>query len=278
MLTSVQNPLIKQMRKLHRAKERRRQQLFFLEGTHLLEAACQAGFPLVTVCYTTTWQARYPDVWQQVSQGAERVEVVSPEVLRSLATTVAPDGVVATIPRPAIAPPQFSRLGLVLETIQDPGNLGTLIRTVAAVGAEGMLLSPDCVEPDHPKVLRASAGMWFRVPMAVSPDLSADLQHYQQQGFQIVATTPTARQTYWQANFQKPTLLVLGNEGAGLSETLLGLADQEVAIPLMPGVESLNVAIAAALILYEARRQWEGGEEGGEGERVKWKSTSPPPI
>jgi RNA methyltransferase, TrmH family len=255
MLTSRQNSLIKQMRKLHRAKERHEQQLFLLEGTHLLAAACAVSAPLVTVCYTETWLAQHPDLGQSVRAIAHRTELVSPEVLRAIATTVEPDGIVATVSRIDPPRPHFQHLGLVLETIQDPGNLGTMIRTAAAAGAEGLLLSPDSVDLDHPKVLRASAGQWFQLPMAVSADLRADLLHYQALGLQIVATLPTANQSYWQVDFQRPTLVLLGNEGGGLSPALAALADCQVTIPISPGVESLNVAIAAALILYEAKRQ-----------------------
>lgn len=260
MLTSLQNPLVKQLRKLHRAKERREQGVFLLEGTHLLEAACAANRAIALLCCTLDWQAKHPELWQQANQHAQRSEIVSPDVLKAIATTVEPDGVVATIERTSTPMPVFTHLGLVLETIQDPGNLGTMIRTVAAAGAEGLLLSADSVDPDHPKVLRASAGLWFQVPIASSPDLLADLKHYQQQGFQLIATLPTAAQTYWQVDLQKPTLLLMGNEGGGLSPAIAALADAEVSIPLSPGVESLNVAIAAALILYEARRQREGAK------------------
>jgi TrmH family RNA methyltransferase len=259
MLTSLQNPLVKQLRKLHQAKERRQQQLFLLEGTHLLEAAWAANCLLVTVCCTAEWQGRYPSLWEQVNQVAQRVELVSPEVLRAIATTVEPDGVVATIERTSTPTPSFTSLGLVLETVQDPGNLGTMIRTAAAAGAEGLLLSADSVDPDHPKVLRASAGQWFQVPMAISSDLKADISHYQQQGMQVISTLPTATLTYWQIDLRPPTLILLGNEGAGLSPKLAGLADHQVTIPQSSGVESLNVAIAAALILYEAKRQRTGG-------------------
>ncbi len=255
MLTSLQNPLVKQIRKLHQAKERQQQNQFLLEGTHLVEAACQANLPLLTVCYTEAWQERYPQLWQQVNEAAQRTEIVSPEVLQSIATTVAPDGVIATVARTAVPPPQMGTLGLVLETIQDPGNLGTMIRTVAAVGADGLLLSRDSVDPAHPKVLRASAGQWFQVPIAVSSDLIAEVGHYQQAGMQVLATLPTAKLTYWDVDLRRPTLIVLGNEGAGLSPELAALADSAVTIPLQSGVESLNVAIAAALILYEAKRQ-----------------------
>ncbi|MGA7937597.1 MAG: RNA methyltransferase [Kovacikia sp.] len=255
ILTSLQNPLVKQMRKLHQAKERRQQQLFLLEGTHLLEAAWAANCSFVTLCSTTDWQSRHSQLWEQVSQKTQRVELVSPEVLRAIATTVEPDGVVATVERVSTPTPSFTSLGLALETIQDPGNLGTIIRTAAAAGAEGLLLSADSVDPDHPKVLRASAGQWFQVPMAVRSNLKTEISHYQQRGMQVISTLPDVPLTYWQVDLRPPTLILLGNEGAGLSPELAELADQQVTIPQSSGVESLNVAIVAALILYEAKRQ-----------------------
>ncbi len=255
MLTSLQNSLIKQLRKLHRAKDREQQGILLLEGTNLVEAAYRAGRSLETLCYTPEWQAKHPRLWQALTQVAKRVEAVSPEVLAAIATTVHPDGVVATLPRPDRTQFHFHSLGIVLENLQDPGNLGTIIRTGAAVGADGLLLSADSVDPDHPKVLRASVGQWFQLPIGVSSTLSDTIQAYRHQGMQIVATAPTATQTYWEVDFCQPTLILLGNEGAGLSRELADTADVTVKIPLQAAVESLNVAIAAALMLYEAQRQ-----------------------
>lgn len=247
------------MRKLHRAKERREQQLFLLEGTHLLETACAANYPLETVCCTAAWQEQHPHLWEQCMQRSQRSELVSPEVLQAIATTIQPDGVVATAQRVALHPPMVEalRLGIALETLQDPGNLGTVIRTAAAAGVDGLWLSQDSVDLDHPKVLRASAGQWFRLPMYVSSSLGTEVQQFRDQGIQIIATLPTASLTYWQADLTRPTLILMGNEGAGLSSELASLAEVAVKIPLAIGVESLNVAIASALMLYEAQRQRE---------------------
>jgi len=255
MLTSLQNPLVKQIRKLHQAKHRRSQQRFLLEGTHLLQEALAAAWPLETVCYTPNWEQRYPDLLQQVQTQATRIERVTPEVLQAIATTVQPDGIVATARSRQPQPFTCQNLGLVLETLQDPGNLGTIIRTAAAAGAEGLLLSDDSADLENPKVLRSSAGQWFRLPMTVCSDLAEQVKAYRERGFQIVATLPTATRTYWQLDLKGPTLILLGNEGAGLSPHLAALADQQVRIPLAAGVESLNVAIAAALLLYEVQRQ-----------------------
>jgi TrmH family RNA methyltransferase len=255
MLTSLQNPLVKQIRRLHHAKYRRQQASFLLEGTHLLQEAIATTWPLEVVCATPIWQVKQPQLWAQIQPIVPRIELVSPEVLAVMATTVQPDGVVAIATSRPQSLPRFTQLGLVLDQIQDPGNLGTMIRTAAAAGAEGILLSENSVDLENPKVLRASAGTWFRLPLATASLLLPQLQHYQREGLQVVATTPTAPLEYWQVDLRRPTLVLVGNEAAGLSKPLLQLADQQVRIPLAAGVESLNAAIAAALLLYEAQRQ-----------------------
>ncbi|MFM7439708.1 MAG: TrmH family RNA methyltransferase, partial [Snowella sp.] len=131
MITSSQNPLVKQIRKLHRAKGRQEQNLLLLEGTHLLETALEVNCSLDTVCYSPQWHVKYSQLYEQVLTRSRRVECVSPEVLQQLATTVNPDGVIATIDRDFqnLSPIKSPKLGLILERIQDPGNLGTIIRS-----------------------------------------------------------------------------------------------------------------------------------------------------
>jgi RNA methyltransferase, TrmH family len=255
MLTSAQNPLVKQIRRLHKNKARREEDLFLLEGSHLIEEACAVGFPLGVLCLTEDWQQRHGELFDRAAQQSDRVEFVTPDVLCAMATTVNPDGVLAIAQRPAPQTLTFKSFGLVLETIQDPGNLGTTIRTAAAAGVEGLILSDDSVDLDHPKVLRASAGQWFRLPMAVSGNLVQTVADYRRQGFQTIATLPQAKLSYWDVDLSKPTLVLMGNEGAGLSAQLADLADHQVSIPLAPGVESLNVGVCTALMLYEVRRQ-----------------------
>jgi TrmH family RNA methyltransferase len=130
-----------------------------------------------------------------------------------------------------------------------------LIRTAVAAGAEGLWLTADSVAPDHPKVLRASAGQWFHLPLTVVTDLSGTLAAWQQRSVQLVATDARADLNYWQVDLTPPTVFLLGNEGSGLSPQSLERADLRVSIPMEGQVESLNVAIAAALLLYEAARQ-----------------------
>ena len=264
MLTSTQNPLVKQIRKLQGARERREQQLFLIEGTHLIQEACAVNYPLIALCFTQTWQAHHQELCSIATgicvggaSGFEnRVELVSDDLMKAIATTVNPDGVIAIGSRLATAqPPIPADLTLALSTIQDPGNLGTMIRTAAGVGANGLWVSKDSVDLDNPKVLRASAGQWFRLAMGVADNLHELVSSYKQQGVQIISTTSHTETSYWDVDYRSPTLILLGNEGAGLSDELAALADIQVKIPMEVTVESLNVATAAALMLYEVRRQ-----------------------
>ncbi|MBR8829904.1 MAG: RNA methyltransferase [Chlorogloea purpurea SAG 13.99] len=258
MISSLQNTLVKQVRRLHRSKGRREENLFLIEGTHLLQTACESNCSLEILCFTEKWRQLYPQLSENGEKISKRVELVTTEVLGAMATTVNPDGVIAVIARGHVHPSIVSplRLGLVLERIQDPGNLGTIIRTAVATGVDALWLSGDSVEIDNPKVLRASAGEWFRVPIAVREDLSSLIEDYKKEGVRIIATLPTAQKTYWEIDWTVPSLIVVGNEGGGLSRELVSLCDEGAKIPLANGVESLNVGIATAVILYEARRQW----------------------
>ncbi|MEN9520016.1 MAG: hypothetical protein RLZZ381_2604 [Cyanobacteriota bacterium] len=256
ILTSTQNPLVKQVRKLHRSKEREKQNLLLIEGTNLVEAACHADYKLDIIFYTERWQQNHQPLCQIIAEQGVRVEFVSPEILKAIATTVNPDGVVAIARRPIVEPiPALKTVGLALERLQDPGNLGTIIRTAAATGADGLWLSADSVDFYSPKVLRASVGQWFRLPVVTNQNLSQLVQQQEQQGVQIIATTSKATKTYWEVDFTRPSLILLGNEGAGLSSESIDLADVQIKIPLANQVESLNVAVASALLLYEAQRQ-----------------------
>ncbi len=257
ILTSIQNPLVKQVRKLHRNKARQKQNLLLIEGTNLIEAACQVDYKLDIIFCTCFWSEKNSKLLSELDRRGVKKRLVSAEVLKAIATTVNPDGVVAIAPRRTIAPPSIeqTQLGVALETLQDPGNLGTIIRTCVAAGVDGLWLGKNSVELDQPKVLRASAGEWFRLAIATHQELSAVVRQHQLQGIQAIATSASSRKNYWEIDFNRPSLILMGNEGAGLSSQLLELADEQVKIPLAKGVESLNVAIATALLVYEARRQ-----------------------
>ncbi|AFY74881.1 rRNA methylase [Synechococcus sp. PCC 7502] len=255
MLTSTRNPLIKNLRQLGLStKARRQQQLFLIEGTHALIEAIATDHPLNLICCTEAWRDTHADLYDQCLSVGE-LQLVSPEVLGAITTTVHPDGVVAVAPICSDQPVTIHNLGLAIESVQDPGNLGAIIRSAVAAGIDGLLVSSDSVDLTHPKILRATAGQWFRCPMQSVGNLESEIKQLQTQGIQAIATLPNAKLTYWDLDFSQPSLILLGNEGNGLSSELINLADEAVQVPLSNGVESLNLAVTAALLIYEAKRQ-----------------------
>lgn len=259
MLTSTKNPLVKQLRSLgESAKDRKEQGLFLVEGTHALTEAISTVYPISIVCCTEKWIATNPDLYDHIEAATdeiERLEIVTEEVLQAIATTKNPDGVIAAAVMPSREVANISSLGLALETIQDPGNIGAIIRSAVAVGVDGVLVSSDSVDLTNPKIVRATTGQWFRCNMQSSLNIADDIRKLQSQGVKAIATLANAKKTYWDYDFTQPTLILIGNEGNGLSEELIELADESVSIPQSDLVESLNVSICAALLLYEAKRQ-----------------------
>ena len=259
MLTSTKNPLVKQLRSLgESAKDRKEQGLFLIEGTHALTEAIATAYHLYIVCCTEKWIAANPDLYDQIEASnneIERLEIVSEEVLQAIATTKNPDGAIAAALLPNREIANIQTLGLALETIQDPGNIGAIVRSAVAVEIDGILISSDSVDLTNPKIIRATAGQWFRCAMQTSNFIADDIRKLQSQGVKAIATVASAQKTYWDYDFTQPTLILLGNEGNGLSEELIKLADEIVSIPQSDRVESLNVSICAALLLYEAKRQ-----------------------
>lgn len=259
MLTSNKNPLVKQLRSLgETAKDRKEHGLFLVEGTHALTEAIATAYPLSIVCCTEKWMISNPELYARIEASVEeidRLEIVSEEVIQAIATTKNPDGAIAAAWLPSRETAKIQTLGLALETVQDPGNIGAIVRSAVAVGIDGILVSSDSVDLTNPKIIRATAGQWFRCAMQTSTHLAADIRQLQEQGIKVIATLAHAEKTYWDYDFTQPTLILLGNEGNGLSAELIELADEAVAIPQSDRVESLNVAVCASLLLYEAKRQ-----------------------
>lgn len=261
-ITSRRNPLVKRLRQLHDARGRREQGLILLEGTHLLQEVLRLQLQPRDLLVTPAWLEAHPALMAALPEGWE-LRLVSEEVLEAVATTRQPDGVVLTLPPPAPAREAPAPFVLALDGLQDPGNLGTLMRTALAAGV-GALWLGDGADPFQPKVLRASAGAALALPLrrGSRQELERWLAAAAAEGWQVVVTLlpvgPVPPRPYWQLDWTQPTVLLLGNEGAGVDPSLAALASQRVTIPHSPAVESLNVAVAAAPLLLEPLRQRAG--------------------
>ncbi|MFN7895227.1 MAG: TrmH family RNA methyltransferase, partial [Cyanobacteriota bacterium] len=238
---------------------RSRQGLLLLEGTHLVQEVLRLRLQPELLLATPAWCEGHRDLLASLPAGTQRRQATA-AVLEAAASTRHPDGVLLTLAPPLPATPhacnEAPALVLALDRLQDPGNLGTLLRTALAAGVQQVWLG-EGADPHSPKVLRASAGAALELPLLrlSSEALVSRVERARQDGWQIVATAATAPKPYWQLDWCQSTLLLLGNEGAGLAAPLLALADQRVSIPHSAAVESLNVAVAAAPLLLERLRQ-----------------------
>ena len=260
----MRNSLIQSVRRLQRASGRQEQGQILLEGTHLLQEALRLGVTPELVLATPGWIGHHATLVSRLPAAAD-LKTCTEEVLAAVATTRHPDGVLLTLPVAALPVPPATPADFVLalDRLQDPGNLGTLLRTALAAGVERVWLG-DGADPLQPKVLRASSGAALALPLErlTAAALRARLAAARAGGLQVVAAvvpeTGSGAIPYWQLDWRRPTVLLLGNEGAGLDPELSRLAERHVTIPHSPAVESLNVAAAAALLLLERPRQAHG--------------------
>ncbi|MFN9646021.1 MAG: TrmH family RNA methyltransferase, partial [Cyanobacteriota bacterium] len=233
-ITSRRNPLVQQLRELHHASGRLERQRLLLEGTHLLEEALRLGLTPDLLLATPAWLERHAALLPALPD-ATRLRQASPEALGAAATTRHPDGVIAALPWTLPAPPLPSATPafvLLLDTIQDPGNMGTLLRTALAAGVEQVWLA-DGADPWQPKVLRASSGASLALPIARfhAPELPERIERLRAAGTAVVGTVARGGTPYWRHDWQQPTLLMLGNEGAGRSPALRAQADGLLTLP-----------------------------------------------
>jgi TrmH family RNA methyltransferase len=257
LIRSRRNPLV---RRLHDLKEARRNDACLLEGPRLVLEALGAG--------TRVLEAAVAPRAERVGAGREalaalaragtRVLRVHEDVLAALSEAEQSQGLLAIAERPRFdADRLFAGIPLVLVAVgvQNPGNLGGLLRTAEAAGATGALLTPGSADPFSWKALRGSMGSAFRLPLGRERSLAAALDGLKERGLRLAATSASRGVAYDQVDWRGPAAVLLGNEAGGLPEDVLSRADLEVRIPLRSPVDSLNVGVAAGILLFEAARQ-----------------------
>ena len=188
------------------------------------------------------------------------VEMVSDPVFQYLSDTKTPQGILAVVKQqeyelPDLIKKETAPLILILENLQDPGNLGTILRTAEAAGAAGIILSSGCADIYSPKVTRSTMGSIFRVPFLYTDSLKETILSLKRQGVRILAAHLKGSVSLYEASLTGAAALMIGNESRGLTEEIAALSDCAVRIPMSGSVESLNAAVAASILMFEARRQ-----------------------
>ncbi len=269
MITSFSNQKIRNvMQLLTGTKQRREQRLYVIEGVKLFQEAPASQIRQVFLTkegYEKVRKCR-PEIASLVTDGTMQnlkgpiCELVSDEVFDRMSDTKTPQGVLCVMAMPEqsaakILEDEDELLILVLEGIQDPGNLGTMIRTGEAAGVSFILADQQTADLYSPKVIRATMGAIFRLPVLYTDNLSRSLQRLKSHGVELFAAHLNGRQDMWATRYPAKTAFLIGNEGNGLSDEIAGLADAKVRIPMEGKTESLNASIAASLLLYEWKRQ-----------------------
>jgi TrmH family RNA methyltransferase len=260
-VTSAQNALVKELRRAFQRSELTADGHAAIEGVRTIEEAIRSGLHLKAVFFSEAAQTRAEALLPQLSKHAETL-LLPDKVFENAVATETPQGVAALVKVRAFKLPDVLKASsevpvLVAERIQDPGNLGTLLRSAEALGASGVLLTEGTVSLYNPKTLRASAGSIFRLP-TVRISSEKAIQGLREHGLRLVGTTSHSGAPLDEASLAGPVAIFLGNEGAGLPKTMLRQMDTLVEIPHAGKVESLNAAVAGSIILYEAARQRRG--------------------
>ncbi|MCF6277723.1 MAG: RNA methyltransferase [Anaerolineales bacterium] len=251
MITSSQNPKLKLVRSLQsRAKARRKANAFLVEGVRLLEEAVAAKWSIRFVLYANDLSSRGQALLNALQD--VDVEEIDSTLLNAVSDTENSQGVLAVLeyaPLPISAPPDFL---LILDQIRDPGNLGTLLRTAAAAGVDSVILSPSTADAFSPKVLRAGMGAHFRIPI-----VTADWDEIEDRlrGLTVYLAEMAGDVVYTEADFRSACALIIGGEAHGASQSARDLAASRVHIPMPGKMESLNAAVAGAILIFEAVRQ-----------------------
>jgi len=245
VIRSRKNPLVAELRRLAAASRSQRGRCALVEGIHPIEEAVAAGATIDAVLIRDDARADLALALARIP--AARVVTVPPEVMAAVATTKGPPPILAAIALPDSPfhdPPEGR--GVVLDGIQDPGNVGAIIRSAVAFGIDWALLTPDAADPYGPKEMRASAGLIFRIRVAVFPreEIARRLT-----GLAAVAAVPSGGRPFREVRLPAPGALLLGSEARGLSPEIAALATERISIPTAPGVESLNAAVAAGILL-----------------------------
>lgn len=268
MITSKSNELIKHIKALHQKKYRDEYGEFFVEGMKMVQEAISEG---MQICKIVVCEEILKESFSFEDAGEYDVEYVNENVFNFISDTKTPQGIMAIIKMPLVTEPilesdigngngfeEKERLGdtiFALDNLQDPGNLGTIIRTLDCAGINTLLLSEGTVDLYNPKVIRSTMGAIFRVRCFVDLDLKDKLSELKNSGYKVVVTALDAEISHYDLDFKEKYVIVIGNEAKGVSKEVQDMADIKVKIPMLGRTESLNASVAASLMAYERVRK-----------------------
>jgi len=253
-ITSPQNQYLKFLRKLYKTKNRKQKNLFILEGKNIIEEALNQSVDFKYIFMTPEFYENTDLDFEDGNFNSIKVKYVEKDLLRKIADTVSPQGIIAIVKKPEYNFEQLKNKNdlLILDQIQDPGNMGTLIRTAVAAGMDGIIALKGCVDIYNLKVIRATMGTIFAFPILTRVDLKDLKQLYQKNKFNLISADSSQGNSYSNVEYKRPLMLVIGNEGRGVRDEIIELSDRLVKIPIFGEIDSLNAAIAGGIIIYKS--------------------------
>ena len=254
MITSSSNAKIKLVRSLQgRSRQRKSEKAFVAEGVRLLEEAVVERWPMEFVLYDANLSERGLALINTLQEQSQTdISQIPPSLMAEISDTETPQGVLAVLKRQRIPLPDPTTFVLIADQIRDPGNMGTLLRTAEAAGADAVILAPGTVDAFSPKVVRAGMGAHFRLPVW---DQTWEELRALAEGLTVFLAESGAGLPAWDADFVQPLALLIGGEAFGASPQARSLADHTVTIPMPGRADSLNAAIAAGILIAEVLRQ-----------------------
>ena len=248
MITSKENEIVKHIKSLNQKKFRDEYGEFFIEGIKMVSEAIQEKAPikLIVIC---------EDLLQKEVNTADiKVEYVDKKVFESITDTVSPQGILAVISKNN-SEVLNEKIVFALDDVQDPGNVGTIIRTLDCAGISNLIVSQGTSDVYNPKVVRSTMGAILRVNIEQSNDLMKTLKERQNDGYKIIVTSLDGDSFYTDLQFDSKSIVVIGNESKGVKEEIQKIADIKTKIPMIGKTESLNASVAASIIAYEYVRK-----------------------
>ncbi len=254
-IQSKDNSLIKEIKKLKEKKYRAEKNQFIVEGFRFVEEALKSKFEVNMVFISESSKERWNSFNLELKlQQNTKVYWITNQILKLISSTETPQGIVAVVKNKNIDVEYKNGFYVLVDKIQDPGNVGTIIRTAHASGALGVIVTKGTADIYNEKTLRSTMGSIFHVPIIEDPYLSS-VQRLKENGFNLIVSSLDTDKNFYDINLKEKAIIVVGNEGNGVSEELINLADVKVKIPMPGNAESLNVSVAASIMMFEAVRQ-----------------------
>lgn len=259
-ITSIKNPLIKEIKGLHKRKDRWRSKSYIIEGIKIIEEAILNGMIIKNIIYTDKLlSTKDGSDFFEFIKNFNNIIYVSDNIFNEITDTENPQGVMAIVSFSHNDPDEmfstYSPFLLFLDGVQDPGNMGTIIRTADAFKADGVILGSGCVDPYNPKVIRATMGSIFRVPLYFIEDICLYQSKLKSNNINIYSTSLEGSIPIYEVDYSKGFVLVIGNESRGVDLRVQKISDRLIKIPMPGDAESLNAGVAASIIMYEAMKQ-----------------------